>query len=109
MDMSLLPPCQSALEMHTRRVNYQVFVWLRAHKNNPDLPDIEESGWKIHGEEINYDWVKGDLIVPEQFVDILCDQNLKDDTQEDDSTVDEEPEFANLEDEVFENDSDEDD
>ena len=71
MDTSLLPPCQSALEMHIRRVNYQVFVWLHAHENNPDLPDIEESGWKIHGEEINYDWVKGDLIVPEQLVDIL--------------------------------------
>ena len=74
MDMSLFPPCQSSFEMHIRRVNYQVFVWLHAHENNPDLPDIEESGWEIHGEEINYDWVKGDLIVPEQLVDILCDQ-----------------------------------
>ena len=26
MDMSLLPPCPSAPEMHVRRVNYQVFV-----------------------------------------------------------------------------------
>ena len=25
MDMSLLPPCRSALEMHVREVNYQVF------------------------------------------------------------------------------------
>ena len=55
MDMSLPSPCQSTLEMHIRRVNYQVFVWLNAHENNPDLPDIEESGWKISGEEINYD------------------------------------------------------
>ena len=47
--------------------------------------------------------------MPEQLVDIFCDQNLEDDTQEDDSTVDEEPEVANLEDEVFENNSDEDD
>ena len=55
MDMSLLSPCQYTLEMHIERVNYQVFVWLHDHKNNPDLLDIEESGWKISGEEINYD------------------------------------------------------
>ena len=70
---------------------------------------MEESGCKISGEEIHYDWVKGDLIVPEQLVDILCDENLENDTQEDDSSVNEEPEFANMEDEVFENDSDGDD
>ena len=84
-------------------------MWLDAHENNPDLPDIKESGWKVSGETIDYDWVKGDLIEPEQLVDIQCDQNLDDDTQEDDSTVDEGLEFANLEDEVFEHDSDEDD
>ena len=74
-------------------------MWLHAHENNPDLSDIKESGWKVSGETIEYDWVKGDLIVPEQLVDIQCDQILDDDTQE-------EPEFANLENEVFENDSD---
>ena len=45
-DMSLLLPCCSALEMHIRSVNYQVFIRVHAHVNNPDLPDIEESGWK---------------------------------------------------------------
>ena len=47
--------------------------------------------------------------MPEQLNDILCDQNLDDDTQEGDNTVDEGPEFANLEDELFENDFDEND
>ena len=35
-DMSLLPPCRSALEMHIRRVNYQVFIWVRAHENSTE-------------------------------------------------------------------------
>ena len=65
MDMSLLPLCQSALEMHIKKVNYQVFVWLHAHESKSDLLDIEESGWTISGEEINNDWVKGELIVPD--------------------------------------------
>ena len=32
----------------------------------------------------------------EQLVDILCDQNLEEDTQEDDSTVQEEPDLQTL-------------
>ena len=107
-DMSLLPPCRSALEMHIRRVNYQVYIWVHAHENNPDLPDIEDSGWKLSSEEIEYDWVKGSLVVPEQLVDILCNQNIVgDDDLEDDSAVDEGVEFTNMLDEVFENESDE--
>ena len=30
------------------------------------------SGWNINGEEIEYDWVKGNLIVPKQLIYILC-------------------------------------
>ena len=76
MDMSLLPPCRSTLEMHIRRVNYQVFVWIHSRENKPGLPDLDKSGLKINGEEIEYDWVKGNLIVPEQLIDILCEQNI---------------------------------
>ena len=72
MDMSLLPPCRSALEMHIHRVNYQVFVWINSHVNKPCLPDLDKSGWKISGEEIDHDWVKGNLVIPEQLIDILC-------------------------------------
>ena len=28
-----------------------------------------------NGEKIEYDWVKGNLIIPEQLVNILCEQN----------------------------------
>lgn len=110
MDMSLLPPCRSALEMHIRRVNYQVFVWIHAHENRPGLPDLDKSGWKIDGEEIEYDWVKGNLIVPEQLIDILCEQNVDRDTDQDrdDDDHDEGFEMTNMVDEVFEDESDDD-
>ena len=85
-----------------------MYIWVHAHENNPDLPDIEDSGWKLSSEEIEYDWVKGSLVVPEQLVDILCNQNIVgDDDLEDDSAVDEGVEFTNMLDEVFENESDE--
>ena len=51
-DMSLLPPCRSALEMHIKRVNYQTFVWIHAHENSPELPSVQDNGWKLTGEEI---------------------------------------------------------
>ena len=68
--MGLLSLCHSALEMHIHRVNYQVFVWINSHVNKPCLPDLDKSGWKINGKEIDYDWVKGNLVVPEQGVQI---------------------------------------
>ena len=111
MDMSLLPPCRTALEMHIRRVNYQVFIWVHAHENYPDLSDIEESGWKLSGGQIEYDWVKGNLIVPEHLIDILCNQNVTEDNnqEEDNSAVDEGVGLTNMVDEVFENETDDDD
>ena len=56
-------------------MNYQVFVWIHFHEIKQGLPDLDKSGWEINGKEIDYDWVKGKLIVPEQLVDILCEQN----------------------------------
>ena len=107
--MSLLQPCRSALEMHIRRVNYQVFVWVHAHEPNPVLPDIKESGWKVSDGQIEYDWVKGNLIVPKQLVDILCNQDLLEVDNQDDDSTDEGDEFTNMTDEVYESESVEED
>ena len=61
-----------------------------------------------------YDWVKGNLIVPEQLIDILCEQNVEGDADQnrddydDDDDDDEGVEMTNMVDEVFEDESDED-
>ena len=93
-------------------MNYQVFVWIHSHENKPGLPDLDKSGWKINGEEIEYDCVKGNLIVPEQLIDILCEQNVEGDADQDrddddDNDDDEGVEVTNMVDEVFEDESDE--
>ena len=106
--MSLLPPCRSALEMHIRKVNYQVFIWVHAHEKKPELPNILDSGWKLIRGDIEYEWTKRNLFVPEQLVEILCDQNVDvDDDQQVESNVDEGVEMTNMLDEVFGNESDE--
>ena len=35
------------------------------------LSDLDKSGWE-NGEEIKYDWVKGNFKIPEQLIDIVC-------------------------------------
>ena len=104
MDMSFLSPCCSVLKI-TYRVNYQVFVWIHSHENRQYLPDLDKSGWQINGEEIEYDWVKGNLIVPEQLIDILCEQNVMGDADQDrdkdDGVGHEGVEMTNMVDEVF--------
>ena len=63
-----------------------------------------------NGEEIEYDWVKGNLILPEQLIDILCEQNVEGDADQDrdDDDDDQGVEMTNMVDEVFEDESDED-
>ena len=109
-DMRLLPPCRSDLEMHIRRVNYQVFIWVHAHENSPELPTIQDRGLKLSERDIEYQWTKENLIVPQQLVEILCSQNTDmGDDQQDESIVGEGEEMTNMLDEVFENESDEED
>ena len=61
----------------------------------------------MNGEEIEYDWVKRNLIVPEQLIDILCEQNVERDADQDRDDDDEGIEMTNMVDKVFEAESDE--
>ena len=60
-----------SLEMHIRRVNYQSYIWLHADDKQPDLQDLEVSGWKVRTEGIESEWTNGD-IVPQELIEILC-------------------------------------
>ena len=63
-------------------------------------------------EENEYDWVKGNLIISQQLIDNLCEQNVEgnaDQDRDNDDGGDEGVEIANVVDEeVFEDESDED-
>ena len=47
------------------------------HENKQGLSDLDKIGWKMNGEEIEYDLEKGNLIGPEQLIDFLCEQNVE--------------------------------
>ena len=63
----------------------------------PELPNIQDSGWKLSGRDIEYECTKVNLIIPEQLVKMLCDQNVDvDDNQQNESNVDEGVEMTNM-------------
>ena len=96
IDLSLLPPCSTALKQHCLRASYQAFIWSHAHIAYPLMPSADECGW-CRDEEgtLQIKWVDGD-IMPQQLVDILdttdadllcdntddCDDTDKDDTDD---------------------------
>ena len=65
-----------------------------------------------NGEEIEYNCVKGNLIISEQLVNILCEQNVEVNADQDrdngDGDDDEGVEMTDMVDNVFEDESDED-
>ena len=49
-DLSLLPPCDAVLRLHSTRANAVAYLW--RNSNNPliEFPSLEESGWTSTGE-----------------------------------------------------------
>ena len=54
-----LPPCQSALNKHTERANYQAAIWRCALDPRPELPSPVHHGWlpMVDGIEVDRDAV----------------------------------------------------
>ena len=105
IDMILLPPCKSSLKMHVLRVNYQTYIWNHANEKDPKLPDKERSGWRIGSDGVEIVWTEA-AIVPQQLVDILCEKETSDSSVEDD--IEDDVEMENFIDEVYDDESDND-
>ena len=74
VNLATIPPCKRCLEMHIRRVNYQVAIWKHAHIAKPAIPTpSEEHGWIIEDGEVQPLWLKGDDFVPPATTDVLVD------------------------------------
>lgn len=50
VDLSLLPPCQSALELHFERANYVARVWKLAGTAMVNPPHPAGRGWDVDGD-----------------------------------------------------------
>ena len=62
IDMSLLPPHRDSIVMHVRCVKYQLYIWRHVHVYSVDLPDIDDSEWKVWRGEMQYEWTSGAIV-----------------------------------------------
>ena len=47
-----LPPTYDALSFYIKRAHYQSSIWRQAHINFPDIPEPEDSGWRLMNDEL---------------------------------------------------------
>lgn len=66
VDLASIPPCQSVLNLHTRRANIVANIWKRAGMNQV-IPN--NSGWDLDG---NIIWIEEAF--PSTFEDVLFDE-----------------------------------
>ena len=86
IDLASLPPCQSSLSEHIKRVNYQVGIWKQAHISIPNIPQLtSDHGWTIEDGKFQPKWT-GKNVLPVELADILETM----DQEETDSDTDEE-------------------
>ena len=105
-DLSLLPPCQKALQMHILRANYQTLIWKRANEAYPDIPLPAGHGWRMNDGVLSINWFEGDLL-PKELTDVLVSNETaveEYDDSEDDTSV----EYNNLVDVIFSSDDEDD-
>ena len=74
-DLSLLPPCNSSLQLHIDRANYQTLVWKQSLNAYPELPSLEESGWKFENDQLAIRW--GYKMFPSELEEVLVQRTQK--------------------------------
>ena len=70
IDLSLLPPCQSSLRLHSLRANVVAKIWNDVDKRTIHLPDFTLYCWN---EDFRIHWF--DDAFPQNVIDILMDSD----------------------------------
>ena len=78
IDLSLLPPCQTNLELHIKRANYVAAIYRQADHLNLALEDPRNHGWDDKG---NVVW--SNICYPEDISELLFDRNEANDDESD--------------------------
>ena len=114
LDISLLPPCQQALKMHSLRANYQAMIWKQADIAQPEISEPSCHGWtKSDNGILSINWCTD--LFPQQLVDIMYDNQTTseekratdDDYQEEDAEEDQSGEEDSLNSDSSSSDDDE--
>ena len=71
IDLCMLPPCRSSLQMHCMRSNYVAFTWKTAYVPFQNLQSPAGIGWIVKASgELEVQWTSG-RILPQQLADVL--------------------------------------
>ena len=101
IDLSLLPPCRSSLQMHIARVNYQVLIWKQADVADPELQKpYQGHGWAVQGTRLEYKWTQEETL-PKALTDLVLDQNDSDQDEDDKNDDDLDTEEYNIQEDVI--------
>jgi len=73
IDLSVLPPCQSILQLHIKRANYVAYIWKSCCGENTEMPPAFKHGWNEKGE---IQWIE------DPFPADVCDILITDDDEE---------------------------
>ena len=101
IDLSLLPPCDSSLALHSARANYQCFLWKSANVKCPNIPPPSGNGWMTdRAGNLEVEWVAGEVL-PQDVAEILAEESVQQCSIDEDD-IDEDDEFENVLDVIFE-------
>ena len=101
IDISLLPPCRTALRKHCQRVNYQAYIWKHCHTAEVNLPLPSGCGWKTNSSgQLVIDWIEDDPM-PQQLVEVVSEKDGKQTSAEQHYEEVEEDEIDNILEIVF--------
>ena len=83
MDLSLLPPCQSSLQLHCKRANFVAKMWRDA--SNPMLlsDNLVMHGWLP---DMNIEWIKKGT--HSDISELLFDTDVENDNEYDETLTD---------------------
>ena len=59
IELHKLPPSRDSLKNHILRACYQCFIWGKCLEKSPDIPDLEDHGWKHENGLVLCIWMNG--------------------------------------------------
>ena len=77
IDLSLLPPCQTSLELHSKRASFVARMWRNASNPILSLDHPSNHGWLA---DMAINWTEE--AYPEDIAELLIESNNGDDAEE---------------------------
>ena len=78
IDLALLPPCQAVLNLHSKRANFEAYLWKQTLNSMINVPNYVENGWDANCEIF---WLEQEF--PDDIADILFEEANEESSDDD--------------------------